>query len=74
MALCKDDRKRGEGVGLGSNQLDAPLSQLDGEEDGHTGTDDGTRDNTHDVPFRDVIGSVSDVEAVLVITNHGAGH
>ena len=56
------------------NQLDAALCKLNGEEDGNTCTDDGTGHHTHDVPLRDVVGAVSDVEAVLVITNDGSRH
>ena len=59
---------------MGRNELDTAFSELDGQEDGDAGPDDGTGHNAHDVPFRDVIGSVTDVQAVLVVADHGARH
>ena len=74
LPFSEDDREGGKGVGLRCNQLDATLCKLNGEEDGNTCTDDGTGHHTHDVPLRDVVRAVSDVETVLVITNDGARH
>ena len=74
LTFSENHGERGEGVGLGGDELNASFGQLNGEENRHTGTDDGARDNTHDVPFRDVIRSVTDVEAVLVIANDGPRH
>ena len=54
--------------------MNSALRQLDGKEDGDASTDDGARNHTHDVSFGDVVGSVSDVQAVLVIPDDGTGH
>ena len=72
LTFSENHREGSESVGLGCDELNAAFGQLDGQENRHTRTDNGARDNAHDVPFRDVIGSVTDVEAVFVIADHGS--
>ena len=74
LPLSEDHREGGEGVGLWCNELDAAFGELDGKENSDTGPNDGAWHHAHDVPFRNVIRAVSDVEAVLVIPDDRPGH
>ena len=74
LAFSENHRERRKCIGLRSNELNSALRKLDGKEDGDASTDDRARNHTHDVSFGDVVGSVSDVQAVLVIPDDGAGH
>ena len=74
LAFCEDDGEGGESVGLRCDEVNSAFSQLNGQENRYTCTDDGSGDNTHDVALGDVVGPVPDVQAVLVISNHRSRH